>query len=388
PMSTRSSNKIQAQDAAWMERALDHARQSTALAHPNPRVGAVLVKNNRVVGEGFHSYDLRDHAEIAALRQAGKNARGSTLYINMEPCCQTGRTGPCSQALIQAGVRRAVVAMEDPNPLVSGGGIGELRAAGIEVHTGLQEEAARVINEDFARWIRTGRPFVTLKTALTLDGQIARRSGSVTWITSPASREEVLRIRHAADAIITGIGTVLADDPRLTDRTGLPRRRKLLRCIVDSRLRLPLHSELVKSAKDDVLVFTAQPATSAKALALSRAGVEVVSMRPRRKSAHSRVDLREAIAELGRRQMIHVLIEGGSRLNGAAIEAGLVDKMILFYAPKIMGGGGMPMAQIPSHWFPKSPALQNLSLRRVGPDFVVEGYFHDVYGNHRASRKN
>ena len=335
-MSTHSSNKILAQDAAWMARALDLARQSTGLAHPNPRVGALLVKKNRIVGEGFHSYELRDHAEIAALKQAGKNARGATLYINMEPCCHTGRTGPCSQALIQAGVRRAVVAMEDPNPLVSGGGIRELRAAGIEVQTGLQEEAARAINEDFACWIRTGRPFVTLKTALTLDGQIAMRSGSVTWITSPASREEVLRIRHTSDAILTGIGTILSDDPRLTDRTGLPRRRKLLRCVVDSRLRLPLRSELVKSAKDDVVVFTAQPAASAKARALVRAGVEVVSIRPRRKSAHSRVDLRQVMAELGRRQMIHVLIEGGARLNGAAIEAGLVDKMILFYAPKIM----------------------------------------------------
>ncbi|MGH9757917.1 MAG: bifunctional diaminohydroxyphosphoribosylaminopyrimidine deaminase/5-amino-6-(5-phosphoribosylamino)uracil reductase RibD [Candidatus Acidiferrales bacterium] len=387
-MSTRSSNKILARDAEWIERALDLARQSTALAHPNPRVGAVLVKNNRVVGEGFHSYDLRDHAEIAALRQAGKNARGSTLYINMEPCCHTGRTGPCSRALIQAGVRRAVVAMADPNPLVSGGGIRELRAAGIEVHTGLQEEAARAINEDFACWIRTGRPFVTMKTALTLDGQIAMRSSSVTWITSPTSREEVLRIRHAADAIVTGIGTVLSDDPRLTDRTGLPRRRKLLRCVLDSRLRLPLRSELVKSAQGDVVVFTTQPAESAKARALVRAGVEVVSMRPRVKSAHSQVDLREVITELGRRQMIHVLIEGGTRLNGSAVEAGLVDKMILFYAPKIMGAGGVPMAQIPSRWFPKSPALKNLSLRRVGPDFVVEGYFHDVYRDHRAPRKN
>lgn len=371
-----------------MAHALDLARHSTALAHPNPLVGAVLVKNNRIVGEGFHSYDLRDHAEIAALKQAGKNARGSTLYINMEPCCHTGRTGPCSQALIQAGVRRAVVAIEDPNPLVSGGGIRQLRAAGIEVQTGLNEESARTINEDFACWIRTGRPFVTLKTALTLDGQIAMRSGSVTWITSPASREEVLRIRHAADAILTGIGTVLSDDPRLTDRTGLPRRRKLLRCVVDSRLRLPLRSELVKSAKGDVVVFTAQPAASGKARALGRAGVEVVSIPPRTKSTHSQVDLREVMSELGRRKMIHVLIEGGSRLNGAAIEAGLVDKMILFYAPKIMGVGGVPMAQIESRWFPKSPALENLSLRRVGPDFVVEGYFHDVYGNHRASRKN
>ena len=387
-MSIHFSNKIPAEDAAWMARALDLARQSTALAHPNPRVGAVLVKNNRVVGEGFHSYDLRDHAEIAALKQAGKNARGATLYINMEPCCHTGRTGPCSQALIQAGVRRAVVAMEDPNPLVSGGGIRELRAAGIEVQTGLQEEAARAINEDFACWIRTGRPFVTLKTALTLDGQIAMRSGSVTWITSPASREEVLRIRHGTDAILTGIGTVLADDPRLTDRTGLPRRRKLLRCVLDSRLRLPLRSELVKSAQDDVVVFTGQPATSAKARALVRAGVEVVSIRERTGSSRLRVNLRRVLAELGRRQMIHVLIEGGAHLNGAAIEAGLVDKMILFYAPKIIGAGGVPMAQIASRWFPKSPALENLSLRRSGPDFVVEGYFHDVYRDHRTPRKN
>lgn len=371
-----------------MARALDLAQQSMALAHPNPRVGAVLVKKNRIVGEGFHSYDLRDHAEIAALKQAGKNARGATLYINMEPCCHTGRTGPCSQALIQAGVCRAVVAMEDPNPLVSGGGIRKMRAAGMEVQTGLQEEAARAINEDFACWIRTGRPFVTLKTALTLDGQIATRAGSVTWITSSASREEVQRIRHTADAIMTGIGTVLSDDPRLTDRTGLPRRCKLLRCVLDSRLRIPLRSELVKSANDDVVVCTTQPAASAKARALIRAGVEVVSIRQRTKSAHSQVDLHVVMAELGRRQMVHVLLEGGSRLNGAAIEAGLVDKMILFYAPKVMGVGGVPMAQIASRWFPKSPALDNLSLRRVGPDFVVEGYFHDVYGNHRVSRKN
>jgi diaminohydroxyphosphoribosylaminopyrimidine deaminase/5-amino-6-(5-phosphoribosylamino)uracil reductase len=365
--------------------ALVLAARGTALAHPNPRVGCVIVKNNRIIGEGFHAYDRRDHAEIVALKKAGKQARGATLYITLEPCCTTGRTGPCTKAIIAAGIKRVVAAMPDPNPAVAGRGFAQLRRAGIEVTTGLHEAAAREINEDFAKWIRTGLPFVTLKTALTLDGQIAARSGSTTWITSEASREAVQHLRHEADALLTGIGTVLADNPRMTDRTGKPRRQKLLRAIVDSRLRLPLKSNLVKSADADVAVFTVLPLDSPKALALERAGVAVVRVPSKR----GHVDLHAVLRNLGKHQILNVLLEAGAGLNGAALEAGIVDKMILFYAPKIMGTAGVPMADLPAaRWFSKSPALTNITVNRYGPDFCVQGYFHDVYGNHRARRKN
>jgi len=372
-------------DESHLTRALALARRATALAHPNPRVGCVIVKNHRVIGEGFHSYDHRDHAEIVALKKAGKKARDATLYVTLEPCCTTGRTGPCTDAIIAAGIKRVVTAMLDPNPAVAGRGLAQLRRAGIEVAQGIHEAAACELNEDFAKWIRTGLPFVTLKTALTLDGQIAARSGSTTWITSEASREAVQHLRHEADALLTGIGTVLADNPRMTDRTGKPRRQKLLRAIIDSRLRLPLKSNLVKSVDADVAVFTTLPLDSPKALALERAGVAVVRVPAKR----GHVDLHAVLRNLGKHQILNVLLEAGAELNGAALEAGIVDKMILFYAPKIMGTGGVPLADLPAaHWFPKSPALTNITINRYGPDFCVQGYFHDVYGNHRARRKN
>ncbi len=385
-MSTPSSISAVADHGYWITEAIELARKGMALAHPNPRVGAVVVRDGVKVGEGFHIYDQRDHAEIVALRQAGEQARGATLYVNLEPCCTTGRTGPCTKAIVAAGVARLYAAMEDPNPAVAGRGFDELRRAGVEVHAGIYEKFARETNEDFAKWIRTGLPFVTLKTALTLDGQISSRAGSATPITSGASREAVQRARHAADAVLTGIGTVLADDPRLTDRTGEPRRRPLLRVVLDSRLRLPLKSKLVKSAAGDLLVFTTQSLESAKARALRKAGVEVMRTRVRNRRGHVCLEL--VLAELGRREMLGVLLEAGAELNGAALEMGIVDKMILFYAPKIMGTGGVPMAQLSSRAFAKAPALANLKLSSCGSDFVVEGYFHDVYGNHRARRKN
>jgi diaminohydroxyphosphoribosylaminopyrimidine deaminase/5-amino-6-(5-phosphoribosylamino)uracil reductase len=384
-MSTRSStDALREADEAHMLRALALARRGVALASPNPTVGAVLVKSGRVVGQGFHQYDRLDHAEIVALKQAGEKARGATLYLTLEPCCTTGRTGPCTKAIVAAGVKRVVAAMRDPNPQVAGRGFSVLKRAGIKVEAGLREEAARELNEGFAKWIQTRLPFVTIKTALTLDGQIASRAGSTTWITSESSLKAVQRIRHAADAILTGIGTVLADNPRLSDRSGEPRRRRLLRAVVDSRLRVPLHSKLVKDAQSDLVIFTAQAMDSPKALALQRAGVEVFSV----PSGRAHVDLHTVISELGKRDILNLVIEAGAELNGAALQAGIVDKMILFYAPKVMGTGGVPMARIPSEWFAKSPSLTNVSAERCGPDLVVQGYFHDVYGNHRVRRKN
>jgi len=385
-MSTPSSIKPILNHNYWLSDALELAREGMALAHPNPRVGAVVVQDGRAVGEGFHDYNKLDHAEIVALKRAGERARGANLYVSLEPCSTTGRTGPCTKAIIEAGVKKVYAVMKDPNPAVSGRGFAQLKRAGIEVHIlETSIEYAKETNEDFAKWIRTGLPFVTLKTALTLDGQIAARSGSITWITSEASRQAVQRLRHQADALLTGIGTVLADDPRMTDRTGEPRRRKLLRAVVDSRLRMPLKSKLVKSADGDVAIFTTQPLGSPKARAWQKAGVAIVRVPAKR----GHVDLRAVVRDLGKNKILNVILEAGAGLNGAALEAGIVDKMILFYAPKIMGTGGVPMADLPAaRWFPGSPALQNLRVSTHGSDFCVEGYFHDVYGNHRTRRKN
>ena len=368
-----------------MRRALDLASHSVGLAHPNPHVGAIVVRGHQKVGEGFHVYDDRDHAEIVALKQAGENARGSTLYVTLEPCCSTGRTGPCTKAIIAAGITRVVAAMEDPNPAVAGRGFEALKQAGIEVQAGIDEKRARELNEDFAKWIRTRLPFITLKSALTLDGQISSGPGKSTPITGEAAREAVQRLRHSADALLTGIGTVLVDDPLLTDRSGEPRRRKLLRVVLDSRLRLPLKSRVAQSAEADVLVFTTQAPHSAKARALAKAGIEIIRTRSRR----GHVCLDTVVAELGRREILSVLLETGAELNGTALVAGIVDKLVLFYAPKLMGTGGVPFACTPSgKSMSQLPALQNVSVSRCGEDLALQGYFHDVYGNYRSRRKN
>src|ERR1700726_4286670 len=268
-----------------MQRAMSLASKATGLASPNPLVGCVLVREGQIVGEGFHQYDLRDHAEVVAIKSAGEKARGATLYVNLEPCNHTGRTGPCTEAIIKAGIQRVVASVEDPNPVVAGGGVDRLRAAGIEVFSGVLGDEARQLNEAFAKWIRKKRPFVTLKSAMTLDGQLALpqagKRKSSTWITSEESRAEVHRMRHASDALLTGIGTIMADDPLLTDRSGLARRRRLLPGILDSKLRLPQKSRIIKTADDDLLVFTAAPLDSPKARKLHHAGIELVRVRTR-----------------------------------------------------------------------------------------------------------
>lgn len=377
-----------ADDAVFMDRALELAARGVALTSPNPLVGAVLVRDGHILGEGFHSYDGVRHAEVIALGAAGESARGATLFINLEPCCHTGRTGPCTEALIAAGVKRVVAAMPDPNPAVSGRGFGQLRAAGIEVSTGLREAEARRMNEPFARWIISRKPLVTLKSAVTLDGQLvlpnakkgarkrARASQNNRWISSPESRAEVQRMRHASDALLTGIGTVLVDDPLLTDRTGLPRRRKLLRVVLDSRLRLPLRSKLVRSADGDVLVFTRAKEDSPKARALRRAGVVVVRLSGR----GAQPALVDAIAELGRREILSVMLEAGAILNSAALAAGIVDKMRVFLAPKVAGftAKKLGMAKTTAR-LQTMQQLRNITIESFGPDFAIEGYFHDVY---------
>lgn len=369
-----------------MEHALELARKGIGLASPNPTVGCVIVRDGQIAGEGFHQFEWRDHAEIVALKSARERARGATLYITLEPCNHTGRTGPCTEAIIAAGVQRVVAAMEDPNPANSGHGFERLRAEGVEVVSGVREEEARRLNEAFACWIRTKRPLVTLKSALTLDGQLAlpqskKKSGKKTgtgdrseWITSEESRAEVHRMRHASDALLTGIGTILADDPLLTDRSGLPRRRRLLRVVLDSKLRLPAKSRIVETADDDLLVFTAAPLKSTKARKLLNAGVELV----RTKTKRGRMDLPSVLAELGRRENTGVLLEAGPGLNGAALQEGVVDKLFLFYAPKIAGAPSVPFALSPSLAL---PTLRHVRTQEFGPDIAVEAYLHDVFAD-------
>jgi diaminohydroxyphosphoribosylaminopyrimidine deaminase/5-amino-6-(5-phosphoribosylamino)uracil reductase len=371
-------------DALWMARALELARQGTAQASPNPMVGAVVVRAGLAAGEGFHSYSDPRHAEIVSLDASGEAARGATLYVNLEPCCATGRTGPCTKAIVAAGIRRVVAAMADPNPAIAGRGFDELRANGVEVAVGEAGDEARRLNEAFAAWIQNARPLVTLKSALTLDGQAGlgaaikpgnkRADSSQRWITSEESRAEVQRMRHASDALLTGIGTILADDPALTDRTGLPRRRKLLRVVLDAGLRLPARSKLVQSADGDVLIFTAAPTESAQARRLRGAGVEIVRVAARR----GRIDLGAVLDELGRREILSVMLEAGPTLNQAALEAGIVDKMRLFVAPRFAGRA--PRLPAFGSWSTAAP-LADVTINRFGPDASIEGYLRDVYRN-------
>jgi len=364
------------QDEQWMARALELAARGTALASPNPLVGALVIQKGEIVGQGYHTYDGRKHAEVKALEEAGDAAYGATLVLNLEPCCHQGRTGPCVDVILAAGVRRVVAAMRDPNPLVSGQGFEQLRSRGVEVETGLHRDAAERLNESFARYIRTGLPLVTLKAAMTLDGKIAAPDDNSGWVTSEEARAHVQQQRHASDAILTGAGTVVADDPLLTDRSGLPRRRPLLRVVLDSRLRVPLTAKLLSKVESDLLIFCSSSADPAKRNELRQRGAEV-----RELPAENRPALCDVLAELGRRQITSVLLEAGAHLNWAALEADAVDKVFLYYAPKILGGlEALPLAGGPGiRAMRDALPVKKLQLHPFGPDFAVEGYLHEIY---------
>ncbi len=378
-MASRARKKLTGPDERWMDRALALARRGEALTSPNPMVGAVLVRNGRVVGQGYHTYDRMKHAEIVALESAGCRAGGATLYINLEPCSHRGRTGPCVDAIIAAGVRRVVAAMVDPNPKVAGRGFSKLRAAGIEVEVGVREADAKRLNEAFARWITSHRPFVTLKTAMTLDGAIAwppaKHGANQKWITSPQSRKEVQRLRHASDAVLTGVGTIIADDPLLTDRTGLPRRRPLLRVVLDSLLRLPPDSNFAKSAKGDVLVFTTRKSIEPRAGVLRKMRIEIAYV-PKEGDI---LDWTAVLHQLGKRDILSVLIEAGTRVNSSAIIVRAVDKLVAFINKRTAGPGGKPWATRKAARRMKN--IRETETRLAGPDEYYTGYFRDVYGN-------
>ena len=357
-----------------MQAAVALALQGRGQASPNPMVGAVLERDGQIVGRGFHTYAGIQHAEVMALEAAGDFARGATLYVTLEPCAHQGRTGACAEALIAAGVTKVIAAAEDPNPLVSGEGFRKLREAGIDVEIAPHPEADR-LNEAFFHFMRTKRPLVTLKTALTLDGKIAAPDDNRGWITSAIAREHVQQLRHDSDAILTGIGTVLADDCFLTDRSGLPRGRPLLRIVLDSRLRLPLTSQMVTSAQDDLVVIATSAASPDRKRQLEDRGVRVLI----RDGADGRADISQTVNWLGEQRYLSLLIEAGSKVNWAVLEAEAADKVFFYYAPKILGGTeSLPMAGGLGRRR-RSDAIQveRLTVHPIAPnEFAVEGYVH------------
>ena len=380
-------------DEQHMRRALDLARAGVGLVSPNPAVGAVVVDTSgREVGVGTHTYEGVKHAEVLALEQAAGAARGGTLYLNLEPCSHQGRTGPCADAVVAAGIRRVVCSMEDPNPRVAGRGFAKLRASGINVEVGLFEAEAKKLNESFAKYIRSGKPLVTLKSAMTLDGKIADAAqpgsepGSASpptegarsgyhWITGAAARAHVQQLRHQSDAILAGVGTVMADDPLLTDRSGRPRRRKLLRVILDSYLRIPPTSRVIQTADNDVLVVCSAADESAKQT-LEAKGIRV--QRIQAADANGRPDFAAIVESLGELEITSLLIEGGALVNAAALASGQVDKVFLYYAPKIFGGDAVPFIA-GEGLRGKVQCVKRFELHRFGEDFALAGYLHDPY---------
>jgi diaminohydroxyphosphoribosylaminopyrimidine deaminase / 5-amino-6-(5-phosphoribosylamino)uracil reductase len=324
----------------FMEEALELAARGVGCTSPNPAVGAVVVRNDEAVGRAFHTWAGVKHAEVLALEEAGDKSLGSTMYVTLEPCTHHGRTPPCIDAILAAGVRKVVAPMEDPNPQVSGRGFRRLRDAGIEVEVDSSAAPqAFELNEAFVHFMRTGRPLVTLKAAMTLDGKIAAPDddavpGEFPWITSETAREHVQMLRHSNDAILTGIGTVLSDNCRLTDRTGRERSRPLLRIVLDSLLRLPPDSHLARSCDHDVLAVTTSAASAERRKRLESMGVrvEVMERKDGRASLQGVVDL------LAREKYLSLMIEAGSKINWSVLESSVADKIFFYYAPKILGG--------------------------------------------------
>lgn len=368
-----------------MQHALELARRGIGLCSPNPVVGCVILdRAGQVIGEGWHEYDLIDHAEVIALREAKEHARshgkedrlrGGTAYVTLEPCNHTGRTPPCTAALIDAGLARVVAATVDPNPSVAGRGAEALRAAGIEVTVGVCEAEARRLNEGFARWSQHKRPFVLMKVAMSLDGRIAPPAGQhprgeIFWITSEAARAAVQPLRWQADAAMVGVDTVVEDDPLLTDRSGLRRRRPLLRVVLDSALRMPLDGKMVTTAQDDVVIFTVS-ADEKRANELRQRGVRVEVL----PAEAGRVPLGKVLDKLGEEGILTLLTETGTRLNTALLSAGLVDRVHLFVAPQIMGSDAVPAFRGIANFV----QMPNVEIERYGNDLGLCSLLRDPW---------
>ena len=357
-------------DIGWMARAIALATQGRGLTSPNPMVGAVVVRDGLLVAEGFHERAGGPHAETAALARAGERARGASLYVNLEPCNHSGRTPPCVDAIVRAGIRRVVSATRDPNPRVTGGGTAALRAAGVEVTTGVLEGPARELNRVFFTAMERQRPHVTMKWAMSLDGKIAAFDRSSRWITGPAARLEAHRLRSGSDAIVTGIGTVLADDPALTVRLQRPWPREPYRVVVDSRARLPLDAAMLGTGtRARILVAVGEDAPASRVAGLESAGVTVLPC----KSRDGRVDVADLCSRLHALDVTAVLLEAGSGLGGAFLEAGLVDRVAVFVAPLLLGGAVAPgPAGGAGLGLGDAIQLSDLTTRPLGDDWLIE----------------
>lgn len=357
----------------YMQQALQIAAYAAGRTSPNPLVGAVIVKDGRVVGQGWHRKAGTEHAEIHALRQAGELAAGATIYVTLEPCSHYGRTGPCSKALIDAGIQRVVIAMLDPNPLVAGKGVAMLKAAGIEVETGLLQAQAERLNEVFLKWIMTKMPFVVMKTAMTLDGKIATAAGNSKWISNEVSRRRVHELRDVYDGILVGIGTVLADDPALTTRLESPSGKNPLRIVVDSRARTPLTARVVTDGQAETLIAVTAAAEAAKVEALRQAGVEVLVV-----NDGQQVDLKQLFCLLGERGVCSIFVEGGARINYSLLKAGLVDKVYSFIAPKMVGGSSAPgpVGGDGVETLDQAFLLEDVETELLAGDILVSGYIN------------
>jgi diaminohydroxyphosphoribosylaminopyrimidine deaminase/5-amino-6-(5-phosphoribosylamino)uracil reductase len=357
-------------DEKWMKRALQHAEKGRGKTSPNPMVGAILVKEGKVMGEGYHVKAGGDHAEIIAIKQAGDEARGATLYINLEPCTHYGKTPPCAPAVIRAGVKRVVIGMADPNPLVRNKGIENLKGAGLEVEVGIQEKECRRLNEAFCKYILKREPFIILKVAATLDGKIAARDGDSKWISGEASRRFVHRLRDQVDGVIVGIGTVLKDDPMLTAR--VRGGRDPYRIILDSRLRIPERAKVTEISPSKTIIATTEAAPKDKIERLENKKVRVLVL----DSKEGRINLKTCLSKLGEMEMMSLLVEGGSQVNGAFLDENLVDKLLLFLSPKLIGDsqalgifGGKRVTNLK-----EAIVLREIRTKRIGEDILIEGY--------------
>ncbi|MFO7818705.1 MAG: bifunctional diaminohydroxyphosphoribosylaminopyrimidine deaminase/5-amino-6-(5-phosphoribosylamino)uracil reductase RibD [Halanaerobacter sp.] len=358
-------------DKEYMQRALDLAQQAKGDTSPNPLVGAVIVKDGQIIGQGYHHQAGENHAEINALEDAGGDVVGATMYLNLEPCTHFGKTPPCSDAVIEAGLDKVVIAMKDPNPKISGAGVKRLRQAGLEVKVGLLEEKAKELNEAFIKYITTDKPFVILKNAITLDGKIATKTGDAKWISGSKSREIVHQLRDQVDAILVGIGTVLSDNPRLTTRLS-DGGSDPLRVILDSQLRIPLDANLINQSSEAVtMVVTTKNSDKTKQEKLREQGVEILELGTTRG-----IDLESLLEKLGEEEITTLLVEGGSEVNASFWEQQLVDKLYYFIAPKIIGGrdavsvvGGAGVESVKD-----GVKIVNREIKEVGEDILIVGY--------------
>jgi len=357
-------------DEYWMRRALRLAEKGRGRTSPNPMVGAVLVKNGEVVGEGYHAKAGEAHAEVLSIREAGEGAEGATLYLNLEPCIHYGKTPPCAPAVIEAGVRRVVVGMEDPNPLVRGRGLETIKKAGLDVKVGVLERECQRLNEAFCKYILKKEPFVILKVAATFDGKIATRDGESKWISGEASRRLVHRLRDQVDGVVVGINTILKDDPMLTTR--IKGGRNPYRIILDSRLRIPEEAKVIEISPSKTIIATTGLAEKEKINKLEKRGIQILTL----ESNQGRVDLRHLLTKLGEMEMISLLVEGGTQINGSFLDEGLIDKILFFLSPKLIGDnqafgifGGRGVANLKEAF-----SLHEIRAKRVGEDILLEGY--------------